>query len=171
MLIREMILSEFEPEMAQTRKLLEMVPEGDPDFKPHAKSMPLMRLASHVAEMPRWAETTMNTEVLTMTPGEKPFLAQSTRELLEQFDKYVNEARTAISKASDADLNVNWKFVYAGKTFIDMPRYQVLSSVVLNHLVHHRAQLQVYLRMKDIAVPGMYGPSADEMNMFSSAGA
>ncbi|MGA2595613.1 MAG: DinB family protein [Bryobacteraceae bacterium] len=167
------LLPEFDQEMQMTRKLLACVPDDRPDYKPHAKSMPLNRLAGHVAELPNWATNTIKLEVLDLTPasgeGFKPFFMTSKEGLLEAFDKNVAEARAAIAGASDEDLSKIWSLVYQGQTVLQMPRAAVLRTVVMNHLIHHRAQLGVYLRMNDIAIPGMYGPSADEARMFQAA--
>jgi uncharacterized damage-inducible protein DinB len=156
------LLPEFEEEMKSTRKLLECVPDGKFDYQPHAKSMTLGRLASHVAEMPSWTAFTVDLEVLEMQPDFKPEIASTRAELLEKFDKGVVEAREKIAKTSDAQWQVAWTFKYAGQTIMTMPRSAVMRSVIMNHLIHHRAQLGVYLRMNDVAIPGMYGPSADE---------
>lgn len=161
-----MILPGFDAEMANTKKMLEKVPDGDPNYKPAGKSMELMRLASHVAELPSWATMTMKTETLTLDESMKPTVAATQKELLELFDKHSGEARDAITKASDEDMLTNWSLYWNGQTIMSMPRYQVIVSSVLSHIVHHRAQLQVYLRIKGIPVPGMYGPSADEMEAF-----
>ena len=171
MSISQMLLPEFDREMVNTRKLLSCVPEDKFSWQPHAKSMTLGRLASHVAELPNWAVETINRETLELQPGMKPWLATSQAELLERFDKNFAEARAAIAGASDADLAVDWSLIFGGHKVMTMPRVAVLRSVVMNHLIHHRAQLGVYLRLNDVPIPGMYGPSADESNMFGSAGA
>jgi uncharacterized damage-inducible protein DinB len=171
MSISEMLLPEFDREMANTRKLLSCVPEDKYSWKPHAKSMTLGRLASHVAELPNWAVETIRRETLELQPGMKPWLATSQADLLERFDKNVTEARAAIAGVRDTDLAVAWSLIFGGHKVMTMPRIAVLRSVVMNHLIHHRAQLGVYLRLNDIAIPGMYGPSADESNMFGSANA
>jgi uncharacterized damage-inducible protein DinB len=171
MSISQTLLPEFDREMANTRKLLSCVPEDKFSWQPHAKSMTLGRLACHVAELPNWAVETINRETLELQPGMKPWLATSQAELLERFDKNVTEARAAIAGASDADLGVDWSLMFGGHKVMTMPRVAVLRSVVMNHLIHHRAQLGVYLRLNDVAIPGMYGPSADESNMFGSANA
>jgi uncharacterized damage-inducible protein DinB len=166
--ISEMILPEFDEEMKSTRKMLERVPDGKFDYKPHEKSMALGRLASHVAELPGWAAHTLQTEVLEIQPGQKPFLASTRQELLESFDKNVADGHNLIAAASDSDLQKMWTFKYGGQTVFSMPRVAVLRSVVMNHLIHHRAQLSVYLRLNEIEIPGMYGPSADEMKYWSA---
>jgi uncharacterized damage-inducible protein DinB len=171
MSISQTLLPEFDQEMASTRKILNCVPEDKYSWKPHEKSMTLGRLASHVAELPHWAVETMNRETLELTPGMKPWIAASQAGLLAGFDRNVAEARALIAGASDADLAVEWSLIFGGHKVLTMPRGAVLRSVVMNHLIHHRAQLGVYLRLNDVAIPGMYGPSADENKMFGSANA
>jgi len=166
--ISEMILPEFDEEMKSTRKMLERIPDDKFDYKPHEKSMPLGRLASHVAELPGWGSHTLQMEILEMQPGQKPYLAESNQQLLADFDKNVAEARKLIASASDADFQKTWTFKYGGQTIFSMPRVAVLRSVVMNHMIHHRAQLGVYLRLNEIEVPGMYGPSADEMKFWTA---
>lgn len=165
----EMMLPEFDQEMANTRKLLELVPEDKFDYKPHEKSMTLGRLAGHTAEMAAWGATTLSTERLDLTRENKPFFPKSRQELLDSFDKGVAEARAAIAGASDEDLGVMWTLTYAGQTVFSMPRAAVIRAMVLNHTIHHRAQLGVYLRLNEVEIPGMYGPSADEMKQFQTA--
>jgi uncharacterized damage-inducible protein DinB len=149
-------------EMPNTRKLLECVPDDKLAWKPHEKSMALGRLASHVAEMPSWGEHTVNLEKLVLTPDMKPFNASSRAEILETFDKNVAAARQAIASATDEHLAKIWELEYGGHVVLSMPRIAVLRGVVMNHMIHHRAQLGVYLRLNDVPIPGMYGPSADE---------
>ncbi len=162
MTIGETFLAEFEQEAANTRKILERVPEDRFDYKPHDKSMTLGRLAAHVAELPGWGTMTLQTEVLEMSPDWKPFIPANRKEILDKFDECVAGYRSALQKATDSDMGVNWSFKANGKTIMAMPRAAVLRSVVMNHLIHHRAQLGVYLRLNEIELPGMYGPSADE---------
>jgi len=164
------ILPEFDQEMKNTRKILECVPDGKLDYQPHPKSMTMARLATHVAELPGWASTTVDVDVLDMQPGYKPRIAQSRAELLEIFDKAVAEARPKIEATSDEKWQQIWTFKFAGNTVLSMPRAAVLRSVVMNHLIHHRAQLGVFLRLNDVAIPGMYGPSADENTFARAAG-
>jgi len=169
MSIAQALLPEFDQEMANTRKMLELVPEDNLDYKPHEKSMPLGRLAGHVAEMAGWGTTTMSTEGLELTAGMKPFAPKSRQELLDSFDKGVKEARAAIAAAKDEDFDINWTLSYGGKTIFSMPRGAVIRSMVISHVIHHRAQLGVYLRLNEVEFPGMYGPSADEMKQFQTA--
>jgi uncharacterized damage-inducible protein DinB len=162
MTISEMLLPEFDQEMANTRKILDCVPEDKFAWKPHAKSMSLARLASHVAELPNWTVYTIDQDKLELTPGMKPFIAETKAELMEAIDKNILAAREAIAGASDEHLGKIWTFIYSGHTVFAMPRTTVLRNMVMSHLIHHRGQLSVYLRLLDVAIPGMYGPSADE---------
>jgi uncharacterized damage-inducible protein DinB len=162
MTIAQLLLPEFDQEMSSTRKLLECVPEGKFDWKPHEKSMTLGRLASHVAEIPGYLTVTISLPQLELGPGHKPFLVASRSELLAAFDKNAGEARAAIAGASDEHLAEPWSLVFGGHTAFTMPRAAVLRNMGMNHLIHHRAQLGVYLRLNDVAIPGMYGPSADQ---------
>ena len=161
-MIAEMFLPEFDQEMQNTRKVLACVPDDKLDFKPHEKSMDLRRLAGHVAEMPSWAKHTFEVETLELQSGQTAESPKSQRELLETFDQNVKEARELLARASDEDFAKTWSLKFNGKTMLSMPRTAVLRSMVLNHMIHHRAQLGVYLRLNNIAIPGMYGPSADE---------
>jgi uncharacterized damage-inducible protein DinB len=171
MSIAQMLLPEFDQEMANTRKMLERVPDGKFDYKPHEKSMTLGRLAAHTAEIPSYATATIRFEKLDFTGEEKPFSPATRKELLEAFDKHVAEARQMLSKATDEDLAKIWTLTYKGNQIFAMPRAAVLRTMVLSHLIHHRSQLGVYLRLNNVEIPGMYGPSADEMKMFNAQGA
>jgi uncharacterized damage-inducible protein DinB len=160
--ISQMLIPEFDKEMASTRKLLAYVPGDKFSWKPHEKSMTLGRLASHVAEMPGWVIPTMQQDVLEIGIGEKPFSAETTTELMEKFDQNVAAARPLIEGASDETMARDWSLIYGGHKIFNQPKSDVLRGMVMNHMIHHRAQLGVYLRLHDIAIPGMYGPSADE---------
>lgn len=166
MSIAQSIVPEFDHEMAGTRKVLERVPEGRFDWKPHPKSMSLGRLATHLAEVPGWATHTMDvTEFDVMPPGQsKPRFSSlaSRADILALFDKNVAAARATIGKRGDADFMVPWTLKKGGAAVFTLPRVAVLRSMVLNHNVHHRAQLGVYLRLLDIPVPALLGPTADE---------
>lgn len=156
------LLPEFDQEMANTRKMLERVPDEHLAFKPHEKSYSLLELASHVATLPTWVGVTLNrTEVDLDQPWERPDLT-ARRELLEAFDKAVKDARPVLESVSADDLAVTWTLRSSDQVWFAMPRSAVYRSFALNHLIHHRAQLGVYLRLLDVPVPGMYGPSADE---------
>ena len=157
------IALDFDDEMTSTRKLLERVPLDDAHrgYRPHPKSMTLDRLASHVAELPAWPKSALEDELLEIPADFKPTVAGSTAELLEIFDRAVEQGRAAILAASEADMEKNWNLKFGGQIVYGGPRPQVLRAF-LNHIVHHRAQLGVYLRLNNIPIPGMYGPSADE---------
>jgi uncharacterized damage-inducible protein DinB len=155
---------DYESEMKNTRKLLELVPLDDAHrgYKPHEKSAALDSLATHVAGIPGWIKMALDSELLELQPGTKFEIAGSTAELLEMFDKAVKEGRSAIAAATDGDMQKNWTFRFGDQFSMTQIRTEVIRSFI-NHLVHHRAQLGVYLRLNNIAIPGMYGPSADEM--------
>jgi len=166
MALRDALLPEFDQEMATARKHLERVPEGKFGWKPHEKSGSMGWLAGHIADIPEWAVVGITKDSVDLAPGgvHVPHpVPPSTREaLLEMFDKNVAAARTAIAGAEDASLHQNWSLLMNGKPILTIPRTGVLRSFVMNHLVHHRAQLGLYLRLNDIPVPSTYGPSADK---------
>jgi len=169
MTISELLLPEFDQEMKSTRKLLECVPDEKLSYKPHEKSMSVAQLASHITMLPFWAAETINKDTLDLSPDQKPFMAASKTDLLNAFDTNVELGRAAISVAGDDHLLKTWTLTSGGKTFLAMPRVNVLRSVVMNHLIHHRAQLGVTLRLTDVAIPGMYGPSADDKAAMAAA--
>jgi uncharacterized damage-inducible protein DinB len=164
--LADLLLPEFDAEMPVARSLLARVPEGNPDWKPHPKSMALARLATHVSEIPGWLVWTFEKDELDiLPPGAPKFVPQiltSTAALLAQFDKNVASGRAALAAAPDEAFTRPWTFVMGGKTLWTKPKFDVYRSFGINHLVHHRAQLGVYLRLRDLAIPGTYGPSADE---------
>jgi uncharacterized damage-inducible protein DinB len=162
MAIKDALLPEFDHEMATTRKVIERVPEGKFGFKPHEKSMSMGQLASHIAEMPTWATTGITLDSVDLASGYKPFEAASSAALLEMFDKNVAGARNSIAGASDETFMKSWSLKRGDKTLMTMPRIAVVRSFMLNHVIHHRGQLSVYLRLNDVPVPSIYGPSADE---------
>ncbi|MEQ1869488.1 MAG: DinB family protein [Vicinamibacterales bacterium] len=164
--ISQSLLPEFDHEVASTRKTLERVPEGNPDFRPHPKSMTMARLAGHVAEIPMWAVATLGQDELDMNPPGGPkmesYLMKSRADALATFDEHVRKARELLATTTDETMMRPWTLKSGGQTLMTMPRVAVMRSFVMNHLVHHRAQLGVYLRMNDVPVPSIYGPSADE---------
>ncbi len=166
MTIAQTLLQEFDQEMANTRRTLERVPEDKFEWKPDPKSMSMGRLAQHVAELASWGTETMTKESLDLDPEGKGFtpppMVKSRKELLDLFDKNVKESRGAIEKSSDADFMKPWTLLMNKKVLMTMPRTAVMRSFVMNHVIHHRAQLGVYLRLNDLPVPAIYGPSADE---------
>lgn len=164
--IRDIILPEFDREMATTRKTLERVPEGKSDWKPHDKSMSLGRLAGHLAELPGLGARAIELESLDFSPQgappRQPFVMDSRKALLEVFDKNVANTRAGLAGASDEALMKSFTLSSGGKELFKMPKIAVVRSMVVNHVIHHRGQLSVYLRLNDVAVPSIYGPSADE---------
>jgi uncharacterized damage-inducible protein DinB len=168
--ISQSLLPEFDREIANTRRTLERVPEDRPDFRPHPKSMSLARLAGHLAEIPMWATMTLGGSELDLAPppGQPPQqgYAMTTRaEALAKFDAYVKEAREKLASTTDEAMMQTWTLKHGDRTILSMPRIAVLRGFVMSHMIHHRAQLGVYLRMNDVPVPALYGPSADEGGM------
>lgn len=161
-----MLLPEFDHEFAETRKALERVPEDRFDWKPHDKSFSLGRLAGHLAEIPEWMGPTVNLEVLDFDEMDyTPFEPSSREEILARFDEAVAEARKILADTSGETMMQEWSMKYGGEITMTMPKAAVIRSFILSHNVHHRAQLGVYLRLLDVAVPGHYGPTADEKQM------
>jgi len=166
MRISETLLPEFDREMANTRKTLERVPDDKLDWTPHEKSMTMRSLASHLSNLAGWPVYVIERDWLDLAPvGEEPLRTQpvnSAQEAVEEFDKNVAAARAAIAGASDEDLVKPWSLLAGGKNLFTMPRIATFRGMVMNHIIHHRAQLGVYLRLNDVPVPSIYGPSADE---------
>jgi uncharacterized damage-inducible protein DinB len=170
MRICEAVLPEFDQEMSNTRKTLERIPEDKLGWKPHDKSMTLGRLAGHIVELVGWANTSITTDSLNVTMDKyQPIVATSRQQILELFDKSVKESRAAIAGASDEHMMQPWTLSFSGQTVFTMPRAAVLRMSCFNHIIHHRAQLGVYLRLNNVPVPALYGPSADEGAMSASA--
>lgn len=169
MAMRDALLAEFDQEMATTRKTLERVPEDKTAWKPHEKSMPMGRLAAHIAELPGWAATALTQDSFDFNPpggsGFSPQQMTSRQQLLELFDKSTSTARAAIANVSDEALGQPWSLLNSGKTIFTLPRGAVLRTFAFSHVIHHRAQLGVYLRLNNIPLPSTYGPSADEGRM------
>jgi len=166
MSLNQSLLPEFDMEMANTRKTLERVPENKLGWKPHPKSGSMGWLAGHLSHLPGWAVITIKQDALDLSPDGNPPQPQpepkSQKELLATFDKNVAEARAAIAGADDATLFKPWSLLKTRQVLITMPKAACLRGFVMNHIIHHRAQLGVYLRLNDVPVPPMYGPSADE---------
>lgn len=154
------LLPEFDVEMATTRRLLERVPGDRATWKPHPKSFSIAHLAQLVAAMPGWITMAITRTSLDLSSG-PGYSNQPTEALVAMFDKNVQEAREAIAAASDADLGVAWSLTMGDKVLMTMPRGAVLRQNI-NHLIHHRGQLSVYLRLLEVPVPSIYGPTADE---------
>ena len=165
MTIAELLLPEVEQELATTRRVLERVPDDTLAWKPHDRSWSMGDLASHIVNMIKWTGVTMNQTEFDLGPVPPEQLNQAAKnraELLAWFDANAAVARQALGR-SDADYVVPWTLKQGDRVYFTMPRYNCVRSFVLNHIVHHRAQLSVYLRLNNIPVPGAYGPSADEM--------
>lgn len=160
------ILPEFDQEMASTRKVLERVPDDKLDWQPHPKSHTIGWNANHLSELPSWVHATLTKTELDIAPPGGPRYqspnARTRQQILETFDTNVASARQLLAAAKDEDVDVLWTLAKGGQKIFSMPRRAVIRNFVLNHMVHHRAILCVYLRLNDIPVPGMYGPSGDE---------
>jgi uncharacterized damage-inducible protein DinB len=164
MAIADTLLPEFDREMGMTRRLLERIPEGQFGWKPHEKSMTLGRLAEHLAELPSWMTVSITQAGIDMaTPRPADYQPPASRgAVLEMFDKNVSEARTVLKGRTDAELMAPWTLKAQGKEIFTMPKAIVIRGFVMNHLIHHRGQMSVYLRLHHVPVPSLYGPSADE---------
>ncbi len=164
--MKDGLLGGFDNEMQNTRKVLERVPADKFGWKPHPKSGTMGWLAGHLASLAGWGAFTLQTDELDFAPGgkqmEPPPPINNTQELLATFDKNQQDTRNALENASDTDLLKPWSLKNNGSVIFTMPKVAVIRGVVINHLIHHRGQLTVYLRLNDIPVPGLYGPSADE---------
>jgi len=164
--IIDLFAAEFANEMASTRKMLERVPDDKLPWKPHDKNFTLQHLASHVANLPYWTIPTLQQDNLDIAPvGKEPYQtpkAESNAQLLQFFDDNVAKAKAAMTGVSDDQMMKPWSLLAGGNTLFTMPRWMVQRSFMMNHLIHHRAQLGLYLRLLDVAIPGMYGPSADD---------
>lgn len=163
--LQKELIAEFDRETENTRKLLNAIPEGaDFGWKPHEKSMALGKLAGHTADTcGDWAVHTLTTDGLVWNPEMAPVVPTSKAQVLEGFEKNVKVAREALTGMTPAKWDSNWKMTAGDQTWIDDSKYGVWRNWVINHMVHHRAQLGVYLRLLGAKIPGMYGPSADEM--------
>jgi uncharacterized damage-inducible protein DinB len=166
--LAELLLPEFDAEMAATRRVLERVPDGKGSWQPHPRSMTLGRLATLLAELPGWAVHALTLDELDiMPPGGPPpkFAALESRaKILDLFDRNAGAARAALAKATDAEFKKPWAFKVGGRTITTNSKYTVYRQTVLNHLAHHRGQLTVYLRLNGAPAPAVYGPTADEPN-------
>ena len=162
MAIADALLPEFDHEMTLTRKLLERVPEDKFDWKPHPKSMTLGRLAQHVATIPMWGSVTLTETEIDIGGDQQPTPITTRDQLLAAFDGHVRTTRAALVGKGDGEMMAPWSLKRGGHTIFSMPRAAVWRSFVVSHLIHHRAQLGVYLRMHDVPLPPMYGPTADE---------
>lgn len=169
MSIAQSLIPELDQEMGGTRKVLERIPADKFEFRPHEKSFTMISLATHITNMLGWGRDTLKTNSFDVAPvGGEPYKedpATSVADLLAKFDANLAGFREALAGASDADLMASWSLLAGGQVLFTMPRIACIRGMILNHLIHHRAQLTVYLRMNDVPVPALYGPSADEQGM------
>jgi uncharacterized damage-inducible protein DinB len=163
--ISDGLLQELTMEATRTRALLERLPEDKLDWKPHDKSMPLGRIATHIAELPGWGKLTLEQDVLEMD-GFTPTICDSVSAILEKHDKAVAEFEKVLKAAPDAEYAKTWTMKFNGQEVFSAPKMGVVRDFVLNHIVHHRGQLTVYLRLNDVPLPMTIGPSADETGGF-----
>lgn len=165
MSIAATLLPEFDQEMAVTRRLLAAVPGADAEWKPHAKSFSLGDLAAHVVNLLTWADLTfLDTEFDVNPPGGEPVQAprfEGTTELLERFDEGVARVRALLASQPDEAFATHWALLNGGQTVLSMPRLACWRGFIMNHIIHHRGQLSVYLRLRDVPLPSIYGPTAD----------
>jgi uncharacterized damage-inducible protein DinB len=165
MKMTELFAAQLEREAVGTRRAVERVPEGRPDWKPHPKSMPLGYLSTLVATMPGWVAMAIEKDELDLSPpggaSPSPKVMSTNAELLKAFDESLAKSRAALAATTDGHLMTPWKLLVGGRVVMEQPRYVVLGDA-FTHLAHHRGQLTVYLRLNDVAVPAIYGPSADD---------
>lgn len=163
MAIAQVLLPEFDREMATTRKMLERFPEDKVEWRPHETCMTLGRLAGHVVEISGWTVPTMTQDKLEIDRNQAtPTIVKKRDEALKQFDETVRNAREVLAGASDETFMKPWTFVAGGKTIFTLPKIAVMRSFVMNHLIHHRGQLAAFYRIAGVPVPSIYGPSKDE---------
>jgi uncharacterized damage-inducible protein DinB len=159
--ISELLVTEYDQEMSNTRKTLERVPGEKWDWKPHPKSGTLGWMASHIATLPHFAVTTIQTSEFEIEGSARPKI-NNISELLPMFEEQRQKGRDAVASVTDEQLREIWTLKWQGKTLFALPKYNVIRVMCFNHIIHHRAQLTMYLRALDIPVPALYGPSADE---------
>ena len=162
MAIIDSLLPEFDHEMATTRRLLERVPEAQFAWRPHVKSMSLGELSGHIANIPYWCSATLSATYLDLATLDKAKPPESRTELLNGFSERRGAARAQLVTTTDPEFFVPWTLKHGDQEFFTMPRITVLRTFVMNHLIHHRGQLTVYLRLNDVPLPPIYGPTADE---------
>ena len=165
MAMKDALLPEYDHELATTRRVLERVPEADFAWAPHSRSMTLGQLAGHVANIPFWCSATLDApfyDLRTNAPEAKLDAPPSRDVLLKEFDRKVAAARASLAKVTDAEMMAPWSLKDGDHEIFTMPRVTAVRSFVMNHLIHHRGQLTVYLRLRDVPLPPIYGPTADE---------
>jgi uncharacterized damage-inducible protein DinB len=163
MSINDALLPEFDREMGATRRVLERVPDAHLEWSPHERSMSLGQLATHIGELPAWAPRILEQSVFELGPDEirRP-AAPSCAAVLESFDRHAGAARAALAARTDAEYLDRWTLRREGRNVFTLPKAAVIRTMVMNHMVHHRGQLTVYLRLLGVPLPPLYGPSADE---------
>lgn len=162
--LNELLIKELKQESENTRKILQCVPEEQIGWKPHEKSFTLGRLATHVAELPHWMLRILNADDFDMQANPyQPHTCQTQEELIAFFDQKLKEGMEALEKAANEQLQEEWIFRRGEHVIFKSTRYEAIRSWMFNHQFHHRGQLSVYLRLLDIPIPGMYGPSADDI--------
>jgi uncharacterized damage-inducible protein DinB len=165
MSIAQRLLPEFDREMANTRRALEIVPGADAAWRPHPKSYSLGDLAAHIAILPLWGRMVLQQPELDLgLPANAPITYMpftTVTELLDRFDAHVRDARAALASISDAAMDVTWSLKNRGTPVFLVPRATALRGFILSHMIHHRGQLSVYLRLRDVPLPSLYGPTAD----------
>ena len=165
MAIRDSLLPEFDHEMATTRRLFQRIPDADLGWKPHEKSRGLGHLANHIVGIPHWCTLVLGStvfDVATLGPDVRATAPPSVAHLISDFDAKVVAARTALSAAVDPEMLCPWTLKHGDHEVFTLPRVAAIRSFIMNHLIHHRGQLTVYLRLRDVALPSIYGPTADE---------
>jgi uncharacterized damage-inducible protein DinB len=167
-MLNKSIIAEFIHEASQTKRMLEKVPFDQPDWKPHSRSMKLVHLASHVAHIPKWISVILSSPEFDFTKENlKRDDAKDQGELMQFYQESYDKAIESLSAAGDECLMEKWTFRAGERIIFSLPRVAAIRTLALNHLIHHRGQLSVYLRLLDVPVPGMYGPSADEAIMMN----
>ena len=165
MALKDALLPEYDHEMGTTRRLLERLPEADLAWRPHAKSFTMGQLAAHLANIPHWVEATLDVAVFDLAAigdDARPKQPDSVAPILEAFDENVKKARAKINEQPDAVWKTTWTLKQGAHEVFTLPKIAVFRSFIMNHLIHHRGQLSVYLRLRDVPLPSIYGPTADE---------
>jgi uncharacterized damage-inducible protein DinB len=160
--LKDAFIAEMKHESVMTKKILERVPMDKKDWKPHEKSMTLGKLASHIADIPHWVSDIINIDEFDFHVHYKPMIASTMEELMSLYQEKLDGAIADLEKMNDEDLNKMWLVRGGDKVFFNLPKAAAIRGWGFSHLFHHRGQLSVYLRLLDVPIPGMYGPSADE---------
>ena len=163
-IVRDWLIAEFDHEMALTRQVLARVPDSAFNWSPHEKSMALGGLATHLALLPHWGTAILDNDAydLAMANGKKPAQKQNAADVLQTFDAHVADLRRGLTRRTDAELQAPWTLRNGTRTLMSMPRFAALRTFLISHTIHHRGQMTIYLRLQNVALPPLYGPSADE---------